>query len=313
MDAAQKALTRFLTALMVCALVLSARATPAAAPLRIVSIVPAVTEMLFAIGAGPQVVGVSSFDHFPAAVEAVPRVGGLIDPDVEHILKLAPDLVIVYGAKSDLAARLSRAKIATYAYESGNLANVTATIRALGDRLGRKAEAEAEATRIERGLAAIRARVAGQPRYRTLLIFGREPGNLRGIYASGGYGFLHDLLEVAGGDDVFADVKRENVQVSTEQMLARAPEAIIELHEARTPQFLAAERGVWSQLPGLPAVKNNRVYLLSSEMLTIPGPRVVDAAKMMADALHPVKLDALHPVKLDALHPLKPDALHPVK
>lgn len=270
-------------------MLLAGRTTMSAAPMRIISIVPAVTEMLFAIGAGPQVVGVSSFDHFPAEVETRPRVGGLLDPNVERMLTLKPDLVVVYGAKSDLAARLSRAKIATYAYETGGLANVTGTIRALGERIGRKTEAEAEATRIERGLAAIRARVADRPRYRTLLIFGREPGSLRGVYVSGGIGFLHDLLEVAGGDDVFADVKRENIQIAAEQILTRAPEAIIELHEPRSPQVLAAERRVWSQLPDLPAVKNNRVYLLANEMLTIPGPRVVDAAKMMADALHPLK------------------------
>lgn len=293
MDVAQKALTRvaprWAAALIACALLCTGSAAPAAAPMRVVSVVPAVTEMLFAIGAGPQVVGVSSFDHFPVEVEKLPRVGGLIDPDVERILTLAPDLVIVYGAKSDLAARLSRAKIATFPYESGTLANVTGTMRALGERLGRQAGANAEATRIERGLAAIRARVAGLPRVRTLLIFGRERGSLRGVYASGGVGFLHDLLDIAGGDDVFAEVKRENVQVSAEQMLARAPEAIVELHGAMTPQLLAIERRVWTQLPGLPAVKNHRVYLLADEMLTIPGPRVVEAAKMMADALHPLK------------------------
>jgi len=293
MDVAQKALTRvaprWAAALIACALLCTGSAAPAAAPMRVVSVVPAVTEMLFAIGAGPQVVGVSSFDHFPVEVEKLPRVGGLIDPDVERILTLAPDLVIVYGAKSDLAARLSRAKIATFPYESGTLANVTGTIRALGERFGRQAGADAEATRIERGLAAIRARVAGLPRLRTLLIFGRERGSLRGVYASGGVGFLHDLLDIAGGDDVFAEVKRENVQVSAEQMLARAPEAIVELHGAMTPQLFAIERSVWTQLPGLPAVKNHRVYLLADEMLTIPGPRVVEAAKMMADALHPLK------------------------
>ena len=296
MDVAQKAMTLFsprravLAAVtLLCALLLTSGTTSAAAPMRIVSIVPAVTEMLFAIGAGPQVVGVSSFDHFPADVDTRARVGGLLDPNVERIFALKPDLVIVYGAKSDLAARLARANIATYAYETGGIANVTGTIRALGDRLGRKAEAEAEAMRIERGLEAIRARVAGQPRYRTLLIFGREPGSLRGVYASGGVGFLHDLLQIAGGDDVFAEVQRENLQVAAEQILARAPEAIVELHGPRTPQQLAAERSVWSQLPGLPAVKHNRVYLLASEILTIPGPRVVEAAKMMAAALHPLK------------------------
>ena len=121
------------------------------------------------------------------------------------------------------------------------------------------------------------------------MIFGREPGSLRGIYASGGIGFLHDLLTIAGGDDVFAEVKRENLQISSEQILARAPEAVMELHGASTPQKLAAERSVWLQLPSVPAVKNNRVYLLANELLTIPGPRVVEAAKLMADALHPIK------------------------
>jgi iron complex transport system substrate-binding protein len=71
---------------------------------RIVSLVPAVTEMLFAIGAGPQVVGVSSYDHFPAEVEALPKVGALVDPDTERILSLRPDLVVVYGSQSDVDA-----------------------------------------------------------------------------------------------------------------------------------------------------------------------------------------------------------------
>jgi len=291
MDAAQKAITirlrhtlRFVA--VVCVVLLQGARTTAA-PVRIISLVPAVTEMLYAIGAGPQMIGVSSFDHYPAAVETLPRLGGLIDPDVERILTLKPDLVIVYGAKSDIAARLARAQIATFPYETGGLSNVTGTIRALGDRLGRQKEANAEATRIERGLDEVRVRVANQPRFRTLLIFGREAGSLRGIYASGGVGYLHDILSIAGGDDVFADVKRENIQISAEQVLTRLPEAIVELHGAMTPQKLASERGLWSQLPALPAVKNNRVYLLSDEVLTIPGPRIVEAARLLADALHP--------------------------
>ena len=275
-----------LIAAVACAVLLQGARTTAA-PLRIISLVPAVTEMLYAIGAGPQMIGVSSFDHYPAAVEKLPRLGGLIDPDIERILTLKPDLVIVYGAKSDMAARLARAQIATFPYDTGALSNVTGTIRALGERLGRQKEANAEATRIEHGLEEVRVRVANQPRYRTLLIFGREAGSLRGIYASGGVGYLHDILSIAGGDDVFSDVKRENIQISAEQVLARMPEAIVELHGAMTPQKIATERGLWSQLPAVPAVKNNRIYLLSDEVLTIPGPRIVDAARLLADALHP--------------------------
>lgn len=292
MDAHQKAIitgARVLGCFVLWCVVLGcssawAQTTP---PKRIISLVPAVTEMLYAIGAGSQVVGVSSFDHFPAQVESLPRVGGLLDPDFERIVRLAPDLVIVYGTQTDLTSKLDRARIPMFSYVHAGLSDVTSTIRQLGDRVGHASEANAEATRIEQGLDAIRKSVAGQPRYRTLLIFGREAGSLRGVYASAGVGFLHDLLDVAGGDDIFGDVKRQSIQISSEQILARAPDAVVELHQDLGADKLGAERQVWNRFPSVPAVKANRIYLLTSELLTIPGPRVVEAARMIADALHP--------------------------
>ena len=86
---------------------------------RIVSLVPAVTEMLFAIGAGPQIVGVSSYDHFPPEVEALPKVGALLDPDTERILSLRPDLVVVYGSQTDVDAHFKKAGIRTFNYRHG--------------------------------------------------------------------------------------------------------------------------------------------------------------------------------------------------
>ena len=95
------------------------------------------------------------------------------------------------------------------------------------------AGANALASRIEQQLADIRQRVATQPRPKTLLVFGREPGSLRNIDASGGDGFLHDMLEVAGGTDVLGDIHRQSVMMSTEMVLARAPEVIVELRIRR--------------------------------------------------------------------------------
>lgn len=257
-------------------------------PARIVSVIPAVTEMLFAVGAGPQVVGVGSYDHFPAEVEKLPRVGALIDPDFEKILSLRPDLVIVYATQTDFIERLSKASIPIFRYEHAGLADITATIRQLGDRVGRTKNAEAVASGIERDLDAVRARVASRPAIKTLLIFGREAGSLRGIYASGGVGFLHDLLVVAGGTDAFSDVKKQSIVISSEQVIARAPEAVIELYDsAATDARLATERAVWKQLPSVPAVRNNRVLLLRGDFLTSPGPRIAQAARALADALHP--------------------------
>ncbi len=264
--------------------VLGAQArTPA--PARIVSLIPAVTEMLFAIGAGPQVVGVSSFDTYPAEVATRPKVGGLFDPNFERILSLRPDLVITYGSQDELVQRLKGTNIPSYTYRHGGLGDITSTIRALGQRTGHTAEAEALARTIETGLADIRKRAAGKPKPRTLLVFGREDGSLRGLFVSGGVGFLHDLLVLAGGENVMADVPREGLQLSHEQLLVRAPDVIIELRaDGWPPERLARERAVWNDAR-VPASRSGRIHILNDSSLVIPGPRVVHAARTIADVV----------------------------
>jgi cobalamin transport system substrate-binding protein len=258
-------------------------------PQRIISLVPSTTEMLFVMGAGHRVAGVSNYDHFPPDVERLPKVGGLLDPNVERLLSLKPDLVIVYDTQTDLKRQLERARIPMFGYVHRGLPDITQTMRALGERIGMKAAADAAASRIEQQLAATRARVAGRPRLKTLLIFGREPGTLRQIDASGGYGFLHDILELAGGADVLGDLKKQVVDMSTEMILSRAPEVILELHygESLKPDRFDAERRVWNGLPSVPAVKNNRVFLLGGDEFVVPGPRIVLAADRFARTLHP--------------------------
>lgn len=252
-------------------------------PQRIISLVPAATEILFAVGAGPRVVAVSSYDREPDAVNTLPRVGALIDPNVERILSLKPDLVVVYGTQHDLKTQLDRAGIAHASLVHGGLPEVTAAIRAIGARTGDSARAEVVAKEIEQSLAAVAARVEGRPRPRTLLVFGREPGTLRNMYASGGRGFLHDLLGVAGGDNVFADQPRESVQVTTEMLLALRPDVVLELHASEGPVDLSA----WQPLASLPAVRGGRVVPLAGSELVVPGPRVARAAERFARALHP--------------------------
>jgi iron complex transport system substrate-binding protein len=256
---------------------------------RIVSLVPAVTEMLFAIGAGDRVVGVSSYDHFPPEVESRARVGALVDPDFERILSLRPDLVIVYGTQMELVGRLRQAGIPMYRYEHAGLADITQTISAVGELAGRPEAAASLIGRIESDLDAIRRRVAGRGRPKTALIFGRELGTLRGIFASGGVGFLHDMLELAGGEDVFGDVRRQNLQATAETLLARAPEVIIEIHPGPRwpPERIEREQRAWLGLPSLPAVRSNRVYILVDDRFSIPGPRVAEAVQLLADVLHP--------------------------
>jgi iron complex transport system substrate-binding protein len=240
--------------------------------------------MLFAMNAGDDVVGVSTFDHYPPAVETRTRVGALVDPDFERIISLRPDLVVVYATQSDLIARLDRAQLPTFKYQHAGLADVMKTIRMLGTRIGRAQEADREATRIERELDAVRASAAGRPRPRTALVFGREAGALRGIFVSGGVGFLHDMIEAAGGANAFGDVRQQSIQASAELLIARAPEVIVELRpdEKWSEDRLRQETAIWKGLPSLPAVRSGRVYILADDRLLVPGPRVVEAVRMIA-------------------------------
>jgi iron complex transport system substrate-binding protein len=268
----------------------SQRTAPSAGlPRRIVSFVPAATEMLFAIGADDRIVGVSTYDRFPAAVERLPRVGGLLDPNVERLLSLRPDLVIAYGTQTDLRQQLERARVPVLVYTHRDLADVTRTLRTLGERVGLGVRAAVEADRIERDLADVGRHVSDRPRPRTLLVIGHEAEALRQVQASGGYGFLHDLLVLAGADDVLGDLRRESVSMSTEMLLTRAPEIILDLHygNSLTADRLDAERQIWRALPSVPAVRDNRVHVLIGDEFVVPGPRIVAAAKRLARTLHP--------------------------
>jgi iron complex transport system substrate-binding protein len=258
-------------------------------PERIVSLIPAVTEMIYAIGDGARVAAVSNYDHFPAEVAALPKVGGLLDPSVERILAIKPDLVIVYATQKELIERLDRAKIPYFNYQHKALPDIMTTIRAIGTRIGSAAQAESVASGMDRALAGIRAKAAGLPRPSTLLVFERDPASLRNVFASGGYGFLHDMLEIAGGRNVFADVKKQAVQASTEMLIASRPDVIVELmygdslKNADIPRELRA----WDALASVPAVRTHRVVALTGDEFVVPGPRVVDATRKLALALHP--------------------------
>ena len=296
MDARQKRLTLlFVVVVLVGTLVASATqqqpgtsAGPAPAR-RIVSLVPAVTEMLFAIGAGPQVVAVSSFDDFPPEVKSLPRVGALLDPDVERILTLRPDLVITYGSQGSVEAQLARAGIRTFSYRHGGVGAIVQTVRDLGSVTGRASQANGKSPR-DRG--AVRQRSSRGPRLRaaqgpaclrpaTTIITTDVRERWRGLSQRHSRG--------RGGQNVFSDVRQESVQPSQETLLARAPDVIIEIRSGRSEATTdaAGERSAWSPLASIPAVRNGRIHLLTGAQFVVPGPRVGLAAEQLARMLHP--------------------------
>jgi iron complex transport system substrate-binding protein len=222
-------------------------------------------------------------------VKSLPHVGALLDPDTERILALRPDLVITYGSQGELESQFGRAGIRSYSYRHGGIETIFRTIRELGTLAGHQDGAAQLVRSLDDQLSGVRAKVKGLGRPRTVLVFGREPLTLRQLYVSGGVGFLHEMLEIAGGLNVFADVQRESVQPSRETLLARAPDVVLDVHVGLppAPDILRQERDAWSALSSLPAVRQKRVYLLYGDHLVVPGPRIGRATEEFARALHP--------------------------
>jgi iron complex transport system substrate-binding protein len=194
--------------------------------------------------------------------------------------------VITYGSQTDLHAQCARAGIRTYVYRHGGLDTIFQTMRELGDATNRRNAADGIVRDLRARLDRVRARVNGRAKPRVLLVFDRQPKTLREIYVSGGKGFLHELLELAGGRNVFADSPQESVQPPLETLISRAPDVILEL-EAEGMMTTNADDHAWSALGSVPAVRNRRVYMLKGQYLVVPGPRLGEAAETLARTLHP--------------------------
>jgi iron complex transport system substrate-binding protein len=253
----------------------------ASPPRRIVSLGPAATEILFALGAGHLVIGVCDFCDHPAEVRALPRVGAFTNPSVESIVALAPDLVIgVHGpATIESLATVERLGMDVLVVSDTTLDAVWAAIRDIGRRTGTTpAAAGLEATMRAR-FDAVRARVAGAPRRRVLAVVGQTP-----LVVAGKGTFVDDLIDIAGGVNVAGDTAQPWPMLSLEAAVARAPEVVIDSavgHEG------GADAGLWARFPTLPAVRDGRVHAYESFDALRGGPRLVDAAEEFARLIHP--------------------------
>lgn len=269
----------------------SAPGTPPVAipaePRRIVSLAPNITETLFALGLGDRVVGVSSYTVYPPEALQRPVVGALYDVSLEKLVALQPDLVIVQQKHEKVQALCDLRKIALLRVDMGRVDTILDGIRLLGQTLHASDRAETLRRQVQSDLDAVRRRAEGRPRAKVFLCVEHQPGSLKGIFTAGGQSFLTDLLALAGGDNVFADVDADYASVSTEALVARAPDAIIEtlVSQEFTPQALRQLRDDWSGLPGIPAVKAGRIVVLTDDFIVVPGPRVGLIAQRLADAL----------------------------
>jgi len=252
-------------------------------PQRIVSLAPSITEIIFAIGEQQRLKGVTRFSDYPGAAAKLPKVGSYTQPDLERIVALNPDLCIAIkdGNPKHVIDRLQSLNIPVYAVDPRNLNRVMQTILDIGSLLGASESAsalvESMRLRVERIKAVIkRARL--QPR--VFFQIGISP-----IVSIGSDSFIHELIGLAGGKNAAAGAIAYP-RLSREQVLALSPEIFIITSMARGAVFEKVKAD-WNRWPNIPAVRDQRIYLVDSNLFDRPSPRLVEALEMLAKLIHP--------------------------
>ncbi len=246
---------------------------------RVVSLAPSVTEIVYAAGAGDRLVGVTTFCNFPAQALEVAKVGDTLNPNLETIVALKPDLVLVSTASQIEAftKTLSDNGVAVYVTNPTTLEAVVQTVRKFGDMFGTSAAADTAAAELKRRVGDVWAKLQLEEKVRVFVQVSKEP-----LFTIGRESFLNEPIAKAGGISVTADVETAFPKLSKETASALNPEAIIlsESDDNREPNEVFASS---------PAVKKGRIYKINADLLSRPGPRLVDAYEQIAKYLHPDK------------------------
>jgi iron complex transport system substrate-binding protein len=250
---------------------------------------PNITETVFALGQGNRIVGVTTFCDYPPEAKLKQRVGGYLDPDLEAITALAPELIILPGKMEKLAALAEQNGFTILNAHMDDLKSIHESIRSIGAALGCASEAESLCATIDADLAAVRDAVKDRPRPNVLLINTRQSHDLNNLFTVGRLSFMSELTEIAGGDNIFNDTDKPYFEASKESVVARAPDVIIEFHagENISPEEQARYIADWNELQTVPAVQNKRVHLFLESYGLRPGPRVGLIAAQLAKMLHP--------------------------
>jgi iron complex transport system substrate-binding protein len=250
-------------------------------PKRIVTVAPSVTETIFGLGAGERVIGVSRYDDFPLSVKSLAKVGGFLDPNLEAIVALAPDLVVGVpnAGNRPILERIAKLGTPVLIVPGNALSDLVHAARAIAPVLGGDAgdKAEKMIAEVERDLTVLadRSRAAKKPP-RVAFVYGASP-----LVLAGPGSFAHSILELANAKNVAID-GGAYPQYSLEKLVELGPEVIIdasELHESKAS-------APWAKMAAIPAVKNQRVYSVPLGDVLRPGPRIAEGFKIIVDLLY---------------------------
>ena len=260
-------------------------------PQRIISLAPSITETAFAIGLGDHIVAVTDFCHYPAQALSLPKVGGYVDPNLEKIVSLHPDLVILLKTDGKVISQLSHLGIKTLTVDNTTLLGIQNSIIKIGEATNHLPQAKKLLQNMQQKINDITTKVKDKLRPRVLVSIAHyvDSQNLNKVYIAGQHDFYNDLIKLAGGQNVYQGTHIKVPSLSTEGLLKLNPDVIIDVFPESDNNVVNHQLVMqqWHSLPQINAVKHNRIYIVDQAYGSIPGPRVILLLQQMARMIHP--------------------------
>jgi iron complex transport system substrate-binding protein len=255
-------------------------------PARIVSMAPNLTEVLFALGLEPNVVGVTQDSDYPLAAKDKPRVGTFWQPNIEAVIATRPDLVVTqtFEQQRDLARRLRRMGYDSLMVDLDTLDGLFEGILAIGEATGAARQARTLCADMRTEIDRLTVATAGMRRVRVLWVVQREP-----LRVAGRATFVNEMIELAGGENAVGPTLHVYPAIGAEQVIAAAPEVIIE--PAMLPGMMDQQRAqalsYWSRFENVPAVRAGRIHVIDGDIVSRLGPRLPTGIRTIARCLRP--------------------------
>jgi iron complex transport system substrate-binding protein len=256
---------------------------------RVLSMSPNITEIIEKLGAGDCLVGVS--DYCSPLRSKLPRCGGSLNPNFERILAAHPQVIFLLGKMERFQQFAERHRMESISVTIDSFSDLLDTIEAMAQRLNRKEVGRELIEQLRNTHHEIQHANHINPPIRALLVLERSSGGLQQIMSVNQVSFLGEMLSLAGGENIFAETKQAYFMASLEAVLAKEPEIIFELRPGKnlTPTQIREIQKDWMRYKQLPAVKNQKVVVLTEDFLKIPGPRMLKIAQEFARHLQAVR------------------------
>jgi iron complex transport system substrate-binding protein len=255
---------------------------------RIVSLSPNATEMLYGIGAFGQLVGVTDYCTYPAAVKKLPSIGGWHNPSLEKLAALRPDLVIADNGQAPfIEENVQALGLRLLVFPDHTVRDIYAGIADLGRATGQEDQAAKLIAETRDGMQRLSRKTAGRPAPTVILIVNRTPGTLRDLYTATEGSFLAELVTIAGGRIPAARAPNGYGKLSKEDLLAINPDLILDFIHGSEGRLAGNPMEAWKEMPGLKAVRNGRVHGVNEDYVPHASQRIVQTAELFARLIHP--------------------------